>query len=227
MQTDKLIQHLVDAVEPVRPLPRPWLRTACWLALALPYMALVVLMMSSRDDLAAKIGDWRFVIEQLAALATGVAAAMAAFASTVPGFNRKYLLVPVLPLAIWLGSIGQGCLQAWMQFGVDSIMSLQSDWMCFPAILLVGAVPAVVMAFMLRRGAPLTPYLTAALGGLAVAGIGNFGLRLFHPQDASIMVLVWQIGTVFVLTILAGWAGRFLLDWRSMTGNVRRRIVPR
>jgi hypothetical protein len=63
------------------------------------------------------------------------------------------------------------------------------------------------------------------LGGLAAAGIGNFGLRFFHPQDASIMVLVWQMGTVFILTVLAGWAGRLLLDWKVMTEKVRRKTA--
>jgi hypothetical protein len=75
------------------------------------------------------------------------------------------------------------------------------------------------MAVMLRRGAPLTPKITTALGGLAAAGLGNFGLRLFHPQDSSLMVLVWQMGSVLLLTLLCGMAGRLLLRWRLMNSN--------
>jgi hypothetical protein len=71
---------------------------------------------------------------------------------------------------------------------------------------------------MLRRGAPLTPSITVALGGLAAAGLGNFGLRLFHAQDASLMVLVWQVGSVAILTMAAACAGRLLLNWRSVVG---------
>jgi hypothetical protein len=52
------------------------------------------------------------------------------------------------------------------------------------------------------------PHAAVALAGLAAAGLGNFGLRLFHAQDASLMVLVWQFGSVAVLTGLAGSAGR-------------------
>jgi len=81
-----------------------------------------------------------------------------------------------------------------------------------------------MIAFMLRRGAPLSPHLTTALGGLAAVGLGDFGLRLFHAQDASAMVLVWQMGTVFLLTALAGWFGIFLLDWQVLTDNVREKI---
>jgi len=186
-----------------------------WLAIAIPYMALVVYVMSPRADLAVKFTELRYVIEQFAALATGIAAAVAAFASTIPGYNRKVLLLPLLPLAAWLGVLGQGCVSALVQFGPTGL-SLQPDWFCFPAIVLVGAIPAVAMVAMLRRGAPLMPCTTVALGGLAAAGLGNFGLRLFHPQDASLMVLVWQVGSVFILAALAGSMGRYVLNWRSI-----------
>ena len=218
MNTARLIQALADTAKPVRPLPRPWARSAMWLAIALPYIALVVFVMSPRSDLMAKITEARYLIEQLAALATGIAAAIAAFATTVPGYSRRILLLPVLPLAIWLGSLGQGCVDAWLRFGADGL-SLQPDWFCFPAIVLVGAIPAVAMVVMLRRGAPLMPCTTVALGGLAAAGLGDFGLRLFHLRDASLTVLIWQFGSVFVLAALAGLMGRYILNWRSLVGE--------
>jgi hypothetical protein len=226
MDTEKLIEHLTEVVEPVRPLPRPCIRTAAWLLVAIPYIALVVVVVSPRADLISKASEWRYVIEQVAALATGMTAAAAAFASVIPGYDRKFLFLPALPLAIWLGSLGQGCVQDWLHFGPDGL-SLRPDWLCFPAIVLVGALPAIAMAVMLRRGAPLTPHLTTALGGLAAAGLGNFGLRLFHPQDASLMVLVWQVGTVFILTIMAAWAGQYLLNWASIIGTHRRILLIR
>jgi hypothetical protein len=193
---------------------------------AIPYVALVVFVVSPRADLVSKASDWRYVIEQFAALATGITAATAAFATVIPGYDRKFLFLPALPLAIWLGSLGDGCVEDWMHLGPDGV-SLRPDWFCFPAIVLVGAVPAIAMAVMLRRGAPLSPHTTTALGGLAAAGLGNFGLRLFHSQDASLMVLVWQVGTVFVLAAMAAWAGQYLLNWRSIIGTNRRSALTR
>jgi hypothetical protein len=221
MGTDKFIQMLVEIAQPVRQLPRPWIRTTLWLALAIPYMALVVYVVSPRTDLVEKMSDARYLIEQLAALTTGVAAAAAAFASTIPGYDRKVILLPVLPLAAWLGTLGQGCVETWMQFGSNGLL-LQPDWFCFPAIILVGAMPAIARAVMLRRGVPLFPHLSTALGALAAAGLGNFGLRFFHSQDASLMVLVWQFGSAFALTALAGFLGRYLMNWESVTGILRR-----
>jgi hypothetical protein len=218
VETDKLIQLLAAGARPVRPLASPWTRTVLWLAIAIPYMALVVVVISPRADLLAKLTEARFLIEQLAALTTGGAAAIAAFASTIPGYDRKVLLLPALPLAVWLGSLGEGCLKIFLRYGWAGL-SLQPDWLCLPAIMLVGALPAVAMVIMLRRGAPLFPYLSAGFGALAAAGLGNFGLRLFHPQDASLMLLVWQFGSVFILTMLGCCAGRSILNWRSLTGE--------
>jgi hypothetical protein len=214
MQTGELIQILVEDCMPVRPLPRPWIRTAEWLVIALLYVVLVVFVVSPRADLAAKISDWRFVVEQVLALATGIAAAAAAFAIIIPGYSRKLLALPFLSLAIWLASLGQAYIQDnigdWVRLDPDGL-SLHPDWYCVPAIVLVGSVPAIAMTMMLHRGAPLTLHLTAVLGGLAAAALGSFGVRFFCSQDGSLTMLVWQFGTVCVLSAIAGCAGRRLL----------------
>lgn len=219
--TEALIRRLAEHGEPVRPLPRPWIRAAAWLVLSASYIGVVLLLKSPRNDLSSELSQPHFLIEQVAALATGIAAAAAAFASVVPGHNRKFLALPLLPLAVWLGSLGQGCVQDWIQLGPQGL-SLRPDWFCLRAIAVLGAVPAIAMALMLRRGAPLTPHLTTALGGLAAAGLGDFGLRFVHHEDASVMVLVWQFGAVCVLSALAAGAGRYLLNWPSIARADRR-----
>ncbi len=223
MDTDRLIERLAGKEDPVRRLAVPWIRTAMWFAIAAPYIALVVVMMTPRGDLFSKLSDFRYLLEQAAALSTGMAAATAAFTSIVPGYDRRIVLLPLVPLSVWLASLAEGCIQTWMRTGAGGI-SLTPDFVCIPTIALVGAVPALAMAVMLRKGAPLSPHISAALGGLAAAGLGNFGLRLFHHQDASLMVLVWQMGTVFMLTILSGSAGRLFLNWRPLVANVRRNL---
>jgi hypothetical protein len=213
MDTDTLVDRLAQELKPVRRLRPPWIRTMAWCLVALTYVALVVFVVSPRADLMSKAFDWRYAIEQTAAFATAIAAATAAFATTIPGHDRRLVFLPMLPLTVWLGTLGQGCLEDWLHFGANG-MALTPDWFCFPAIAMVGAIPAIAMAVMLRRGAPLTPHLTTALGGLAAAGLANFGLRLFHDQDASLMVLVWQVGSVAILTAACTLAGRQIINWR-------------
>jgi hypothetical protein len=215
VETDDLIERLATSHNRIRRLQSPWKRALHWLSISLLGVAVIVILMSPRGDLVAKLTDTRFLIEEAAALATAVSAAVVAFCMTVPGHSRKIALLPIAPLAVWLGSLGQGCLQAWLRFG-DEAWRLSPDWVCFPAIALVGAIPALAMVAMLRRGAPLAPRTTVMLGALAAAALGNVGLRLFHPQDASLMILVWQFGSVALLTMLAGWGGRRILAWRHL-----------
>src|SRR5262245_53446558 len=203
MQTDELIQRLAADTAPVRPLRAPWLRGLLWLALALPYVAIVVWSHLTRLD-AQMLADWRFLVEQAATFATALTAAIAAFASIVPGYNRRWLLLPLGPLALWLISVGHGCIQDWLRLGLGGL-ALRPDWDCLPAALIIGIVPAAAMLFMLRRGAPLFPRMTLALGALAVAAISNLGMQLFHIHDASIVLLIWHLGGVAVISLLAGW----------------------
>src|SRR5262245_58721563 len=207
--TEQLIRELARTAQPVRPLGRPYLRAGAWLMISLVYIGLIVYMMPTRPEIPANLHDPMFITEQLAALATGIAAAIAAFATIVPGFRGRWAMLPLLPLTVWLASLGPGCLREFNQFGFG--ISLEHSLLCLPSIILLGAVPAIAMAVMLRRGAPLTPFLTAALGGLAAAGIGNVGVRLVHPEDVTVMLLVWHVGSVVALSILAGSTGRYLL----------------
>jgi hypothetical protein len=214
VNTDDLIRRFVAEAEPVRRLPPPWLRAGFWLAVSLPCIGAVVFVMTPRPDLMEKLADPRFQAEQIAAFATAVLAAFAAFSAVVPGRTRRVLLLPLLPLVAWMTSLGQDCFRILLSAGPDGLR-LEWDPACIPAIAIVGAVPAAAIAIMLRRGAPLQPGMTLALGGLAAAALGNFGLRLFHTQDASLMVLVWQLGTVLLLAALAGFMGRYILKWRQ------------
>lgn len=216
MDTNDLIRRLSATAAPIRRLPPPSVRTGCWLAMALPAVAVVVMMMSPRDDLASKLTESRFVIEQVAALLTAVSAALAAFCLIVPGQSRWVATLPAVPLALWLGTLGDGCLRYWLQPSADG-PQIYSDWICLPAIALVGVVPALAMVIMLRRGAPLAPRMTVALGALAAAALGNFGLRLFHTQDASLMVLVWQFGSVALWSALASFKAEHILRWPGLS----------
>jgi len=209
--TDDLIRNLVASDKGIGRLPSPWRRVSLWLAVALPYVALIVIGMGVRANLD-ELSSTRFLIEQTATLLTALCAAFAAFCAVIPGVSRRLLLLPLLPLTVWLGSLGQGCLQDWLRYGAAGL-TIEPDWHCAPRIVIVGAIPAIAMFVMLRKGAPLAPRLTMALGALAAAALGNFALRLFHPPDASLMVLVWHFGGVALLSALAGAVGRYLHHW--------------
>jgi hypothetical protein len=187
----------------------------------LPYVAAVVwgkLMMIETWNIAS---DTRFLIEQAATLATALIAAVAAFVSVIPGFDRRLMLLPLAPLGLWLATVGHGCVQDWLRLGGDGL-TIRPDWDCLPSATIIGIVPAIVLVIMLRRGAPLHPRWTLALAVLAVASLANFGLQFAHARDASIMVLTWHLGAAAVLSALGGCLGTRVLGWGHVASLPKR-----
>jgi hypothetical protein len=185
-----------------------------WLAISTAYVAGFVAVMGLRPDIAAKLAEPRFLVEVSAAYMTSMMAAAAAFCAGCPGRPVWERFAPLPFLVIWLGSLGEGCWRDWVRSGSDGL-TLQPDLFCFPMILAVSIVPTLLIFYMVRRAAPIAPITTTALATLAAAALAAAGLRLFHPQDASVMVLVWQFGSVAVLTGLGALFGQDLLRWPS------------
>jgi hypothetical protein len=220
METTRLIEQLAAGTTPVRPLLAPWARACLWLLLAIPSTAIVVTLMSPRPDLASQFADLRFMIEEIAAVATAVLAAFAAFVCTVPGQSRKICVLPIVPLAIWLASVGVACVEDWLALGPKAL-ALRIDWECMRAAIPAGILPAIVMVAMLRQGAPVYPRAALASGALAVGALANAGLQLYHAGDISVMVLIWHFGSVALLSAIAAWAGRFILRWPDAASILR------
>lgn len=109
--------------------------------------------------------------------------------ATVLESSRRVLLIPFAPMIVGLGSLGVDCLGTFATAGWTGL-NLSPNWVCLPAIALTGAFQAMLMAAMLRRGAPMMPRCPDAFGGLAAEGLVEFWLRLFQAQDAGIMKLV-------------------------------------
>jgi hypothetical protein len=216
MDTDEFIKRLAADLQPVRPLRAPWIRAVLWLGIALAFVAAVIWGKLMVIDASQAASDARFMVEQAATLATAVSAAIAAFCSVIPGFDRRVLLVPLVPLGLWLGSVGHGCVEDWLRLGAEGL-AIRPDWDCLSMAAIIGIVPAIVLVIMLRKGAPLLPGVTLAMAALAVASVVNLGLQFAHARDASIMVLTWHLGGAAVLSVLGGWFGERVLGWRQVS----------
>jgi hypothetical protein len=209
MKTDLLIQTLAAGLPPVTPLPSPTARLGRWLVLSAPVLAGVVLLFGLRADITERLAEPGFVIGILAALATGLTAAWAALSSTVPGIPAIRQWLPALPAAAWLSVIGEGCWREWLHLGGASLDGLATP-QCFPEIIAVGTVPAILLVWLARKGASLHPQRTAALSALAAAALGSAVLELFHRQEAAMIALVWHFGAVALMSLVSAWAGRRL-----------------
>ena len=132
------------------------MRTAVWMVWAVSYLVVVAVMMLATMSSAGVAPTPLFLVQQSAALVTGIMAARAAFASVIPGASDRAWVMPAIGAAVWGVSLlwaGVLDLQASGTLGVTS----QSDWPCVASMTVGGLVVGAPLVWMLRRGAPLTP----------------------------------------------------------------------
>ena len=107
--TPELIDALVESAEPVRRLRPPLTRAALWLLFAIFVLGLIGITHGVRSDIYEQLQQPAFVVGMFGALATGVLAAVASFRISLPDGSRFWFLLPLLPLALWVSTIGYGC----------------------------------------------------------------------------------------------------------------------
>src|SRR5687768_4960196 len=105
MRTDELIDRLGRDVTVARPLPTPGMRTAMWMIWVVSYLVVVTVMMVAVMSSAGLIPTPLYVLQQGAALLTGILAARAAFASVIPGSNSRGWVLPAIAAAVWGGAL--------------------------------------------------------------------------------------------------------------------------
>lgn len=195
--TPELIATLAANARPVRRLQPPLLRAVGWLALAAVVLGLIGLSHGMRPGLLQELPRWGFSLELGGALLTGVLAAVAAFYLSIPGRSRWWFVLPLPPLVLWLAVIGQQCLTNWVAVGPEG-MSLGESAECFATLGLTSLPLSLALLLMLRYVAPLRLASVILLGSLAVAGITSTALTLFHPLDATAMILMFNVGTALL-----------------------------
>jgi hypothetical protein len=211
-RTPDLIDALVECASPVRRLRPPLVRAAMWLAFAGLILALLATGHGVRTDLVERIHQPVFAASIAAALATGILAAIAAFLVSLPDRSPWWLLLPAPALAVWVGTIGYGCLTDWVSVGADGVR-LGETMRCFATLVLTSVPLAVALAAMLRYAALLRPGPVTLAGSLAVAAITASALSLIHDLDATAMILVWNLGVAALITALGSMFGVRMFRW--------------
>lgn len=212
--TQEIIDTLVECATPVRRLRPPLVRAMLWLAFAGLVLALIAVGHGVRTDLMARLDEPNFAAGSGAALLTGILAAVAAFMTSLPDRSRWWLLLPLPALAMWITTIGYGCFADWVSPGQDGIR-IGEEARCFAMLVLTSVPLSVALAAMLRYAALLRGGAVAMMGGLAVATITASALSLFHNHDATVLILLWNLGTVVLITGLGALFGRGMFRWMT------------
>lgn len=207
---ERLVEELAGRLDPVRPLPSPVARAALWLGAALLLgLGLAALAGTGGFMLRMRVPD--LALAALGAVLTAAVSAFAAFATSIPGRSAGWALLPLPPLALWIGASGFGCLREWIAPGTD-IPGGHTVTGCFSFLVCVSVPLSALIVVMLRRACPLRPNLTAALGGLAVAAAAAALLMPVHPHDATATDLLIHAVAVALIIAANGLAGGRLLS---------------
>lgn len=210
MRSEDLIHRLASDLRPVRPARHPAVSTALWLGAATAVIVAAVLVSGPRHDLAARLAAGFDMPQMLAATATGILAAFAAFQLALPERDRRWVLLPLPAALAWLATMGWGCLQDLVRLGPEALR-VGVSLPCLAFIVGLGIPLTVAMLWLARHAAWLRAGPVAALGGLSAAALASVGLSLVHHLDAAAMVLAWHGLSVLVVAGLASLLGPRLM----------------
>lgn len=200
MTTDELIAALAGRAVPVRRLRAPAVRAAAWSAVALAAGAVGVVVFGARSDIGARVAHADFAWTLVVALATSIAASLAALTLAVPGAERSPALrsLAVALVATWAVGLGVPATNEGTNVLDDT------HWpVCFLRVVLVGFVPAVLLVRMVRAAAPLRPVWTGLLSAGAAMAVGAMAVQIACPLDAASHALIGHFAPV----VAAGGAG--------------------
>ena len=195
---DDVVARLSADLAPVRRLPSPPVRAACWIGVAAALAAVLALScdlpaLGRRLTIAPDM--WLAVASSTT---TAVLAALAAFELSVPGRSARWALLPVPALLLWMSASGLGCLRTWAVPGAGG-GALGEARHCLMHIVMISVPLMAVMAVMVRRACPLRPNLTALVSGLAIAAASATLLNFDHPYDASATDLAAHLLAVLIV----------------------------
>jgi hypothetical protein len=202
METADLIQSLATNLAPVKRLRSPLTRVSLWLVLAAVIVALLTISHGVRPQFAERMQEASFSINMLSSIVTGILAAIATFMVSLPDRSPLWLLLPAPSLAAWLASIGHQCFAGWVSLAPGAITT-EAAASCISTLVVTSVPLSLTMLMMLRYTALLRPVSTMLIGSLAVSAITSAALSMFHPLDATVMVLIWNLGTAVLFTGVA------------------------
>ncbi|MDE1175605.1 MAG: DUF1109 domain-containing protein [Edaphobacter sp.] len=207
MRTSDLISSLTNNVTPVKRLRSPWVRASRWLLLASVVLGLLTVMQGVRPNFMEKMQQPSFFIGMLASLLTGVFATIATFMVSLPDRSRRWLLLPLPTLLLWVANIGYQCLEGWVPVRHGDV-SLGIATSCLATLVLTSLPLSLAMFAMLRYSAAFRPMPVILMASLAVSALTANALSMFHPMDATVMILGWNLGVALIFALLAMLFGR-------------------
>jgi hypothetical protein len=176
-------------------------------------VALYVLLLGPRPDIAAACGTMRFWLKFVDSFAFALPTLLLTLRLARPDAKPR-------ALALWLAApfilLAAGVV-------VELLVVPQGEWLsrlmgstamhCTITIPMLAAPVLAALIVALRAGAPLHPGLTGALAGAAAAGVGALVYASSCPSDSPLFVATWYPLATLICMGVGALAGRRFLAW--------------
>jgi hypothetical protein len=207
---DELIGRLAHDTEAVRPAAHPYLLSLKWMAGAVVYLTLALVISGVRPDLMSKLQEPWFVAE-IAALvfilvATSLSAALLAFPDLYQ--KRSMVFAPVVAFVLFLPVI----FCAWVADNPPAPMPVHS-FECTFGITMVALLPAIWTLYVMRKYASTHSYWAGSIALLFAFSVGALWLRLYELNDSIMHLIEWHYLPMIVFGIAGMWLGKTVLKW--------------
>ena len=206
---------LIGLLSQDAPLPRRygrslWMATLAGVAIA---VALLLMEIGMRDDIATAAGTVRFLAKMAAAASLGVAALGLAFRIGRPGSETRAwaLALLVAPLLLAIGVTVELMAVPPAEWATRLV---GRNWAyCLTTIPALALGPLACLLAAMRGGAPGNPALAGAAAGLAASGIAAVLYATHCTDDSPLFVATWYTIATFMVTGVGAVAGSRLLRW--------------
>lgn len=208
-RTEALVAALAGQARPVAPLAPPLRRAALTLLPIGAGGALLVLLAGDARGMMARYSgrEALMAVEMTAMAATALLAVLGAFALSVPGASRRWLLAPVPTFLVWIASSGVGCYADLPRLGLGRLPPGETPE-CLLFLLAASLPIGGLMLWRLSRARPIEPLPVALLGGLGAAALAALLLQFFHPFGLTLVDLGVHFAAVILIVAIAALSRR-------------------
>ena len=84
---------------------------------------------------------------------------------------------------------------------------------CVANIMALSVIPLAAVIYALRWGAPMSPAVMGAVGGLLAGALGATVFATHCTDDSPLFVVIWYVLAIGLMSIIGLVIGRYALRW--------------
>ncbi|MFA5172446.1 MAG: DUF1109 domain-containing protein [Sulfuriferula sp.] len=207
---EKQIASLVADADSVQLAPSPLILWLKWMAIAVVYIVISLLVLGVRSDVWVRLHSAMFLAEMGVLVAIVATTALSASLLAYPDMYQRsrWTLIPIFMFVIFVGVIAL----AWQADNPSSPPPVHS-YQCSLTIAVLALLPAAWMFYSMRQLASTHRRFAGGVVMLSAFSIGAVTLRLSEQTNSIIHVIEWHYLPMIGVALLGVWLGKRLLKW--------------